>query len=463
MSLHWQRWTSREGVDLTTISMLEEAFYDLLWKFSGTYDELFFTTLKNQVFTHYIACDPHKLGQFFYQEFFPNPEAIIKYYQDGQKIISKNKKIVKKWQLELKNNLSNAVLSKALEQFLEVYLPINFTYIVAPFLVIEAWQEDLGEIVSGLIKKRDLEGEKSKITSSLYRPWKKTALVELEGKLFQKISIKKLVKDYQFLRSWSVIWYRPIDEKWIENIASDSAKSNVDQGYSIGEIIKYLKPNSREKYFIEMAPYMIFFKDWRDDFRRQIVYSWTFLWEAMGKYFEINPQDLGYLSIDEIKRSLLRGRIDKKKITWRTNNIALVTADLKTRKMKVVDSPFPKKYQQIININNRIQSKTLRGIIANQGIVIGKVRVIKDFHDINKFVENEILVANTTHPNYLPAMKKAKAFITNEGGVVCHAAIVSRELNKPCIVGTKIATKVLKNGDQVVVDADHGIIKIIKG
>jgi pyruvate,water dikinase len=59
-------------------------------------------------------------------------------------------------------------------------------------------------------------------------------------------------------------------------------------------------------------------------------------------------------------------------------------------------------------------------------------------------------------------MHKAKAIITDEGGITCHAAIVSRELNKPCIIGTRFATQILKDGDLVVVDAEKGIVKIIK-
>lgn len=461
MKTKWQRWTSREGVDLTTISVLEQAFYNLLWKFSGTHDELFCTTLKDQIFTHYIACDSHKLGQYFYHQFFPNPQSIKKYYSDGKKILKTNQKIVEKWQVKLKKDSNNKILSKALAQFLKTYLPINYFYIVAPFLIIEAWQKDLSETVSNLIRKQNLEKEKLKITNSLYRPWKKTAIAELEEKLSQKNDIEKMVKEYQFLRSWSVIWYQLIDEKWIKNLASSSLKLDIDQAYSASDIVKILKPSKHEKYFIEMTPYIIFFKDWRDDFRRQIIYSWTFLWEAMGKYFKINSQNLGYLSMEEIRQSLLIGKINKKKIAWRKQNITLVTANLKTRKMKIVDSPLPKKYQQIISLNTKFQSKTIKGTIANPGKVTGKVRIIKDFHDIKQFIEGEILVANTTHPNYLPAMKKAKAFITNEGGVICHAAIVSRELNKPCIVGTKIATKMLRDEDLVEVDADNGIVKIL--
>lgn len=67
-----------------------------------------------------------------------------------------------------------------------------------------------------------------------------------------------------------------------------------------------------------------------------------------------------------------------------------------------------------------------------------------------------------TIPDFLPAMKKAAAFVTDEGGILCHAAIVARELGKPCIVGTKFATKVFKNGDFVNVDANTGVVTLLK-
>ena len=67
-----------------------------------------------------------------------------------------------------------------------------------------------------------------------------------------------------------------------------------------------------------------------------------------------------------------------------------------------------------------------------------------------------------THPQMISGMIKASAFVTDEGGVTCHAAIVSREMNKPCIIGTKVATQVLKDGDVVEVDANNGVVKILK-
>lgn len=105
--------------------------------------------------------------------------------------------------------------------------------------------------------------------------------------------------------------------------------------------------------------------------------------------------------------------------------------------------------------------KELKGTSAYQGIVEGKVRLIKTKDLIDSVKEGDILVAPMTTPSYIPAMKKAAAFVTDEGGITCHAAIVARELKKPCIVGTRIATKWLRDGDEVEVDADKGTVKKI--
>ena len=101
----------------------------------------------------------------------------------------------------------------------------------------------------------------------------------------------------------------------------------------------------------------------------------------------------------------------------------------------------------------------LNGITAFPGLVTGKVRIIRTRQDMNNFQDNEIIVSGMTDPSYLPIMKRALAFVTNEGGVLCHAAIVARELKKPCIIGTKYATHIFKDGDLVEVDAIQGIIK----
>lgn len=104
-------------------------------------------------------------------------------------------------------------------------------------------------------------------------------------------------------------------------------------------------------------------------------------------------------------------------------------------------------------------TKELRGTVASPGRAQGRVRLILSENQIEHLVEGEVLVTSMTDPDMVPAMKKAAAIVTDEGGITCHAAIVSRELGKPCVIGTKIGTKVLKDGDLVEVDATKGIVK----
>ena len=80
---------------------------------------------------------------------------------------------------------------------------------------------------------------------------------------------------------------------------------------------------------------------------------------------------------------------------------------------------------------------------------------------MKKMNYGDILISSATTPAIVPAMKKASAFVTDEGGLTCHAAIVSREMNKPCIVGTLTATKLIKDNDIVEVNATKGIVQIL--
>jgi phosphohistidine swiveling domain-containing protein len=106
-------------------------------------------------------------------------------------------------------------------------------------------------------------------------------------------------------------------------------------------------------------------------------------------------------------------------------------------------------------------SNELKGQTACRGSVHGIVRVISDPYDDRGFQDGDVLVTSMTRPEFVPIMKRAGAVVTNEGGITCHAAIVSRELKIPCVIGTKIATQVLKDGDLVEVDANNGVVRIL--
>lgn len=100
----------------------------------------------------------------------------------------------------------------------------------------------------------------------------------------------------------------------------------------------------------------------------------------------------------------------------------------------------------------------LEGAAASPGVAFGKVKIVHGPEDIDLVEEGDILVASMTTPDFVPAMKRAAAIVTDEGGRLCHAAIVSRELGVPCVVGTESATSQLKPGQEVTVDGSRGVV-----
>jgi len=105
---------------------------------------------------------------------------------------------------------------------------------------------------------------------------------------------------------------------------------------------------------------------------------------------------------------------------------------------------------------------TLKGMPAYAGKVVGKACIVNTIDQADKLNKGDILISTATYPELLPAMKRAAAIVTDEGGITCHAAIVSRELQIPCVIGTQCATKVVSDGDLIEVFADEGRVNIIK-
>ncbi len=103
----------------------------------------------------------------------------------------------------------------------------------------------------------------------------------------------------------------------------------------------------------------------------------------------------------------------------------------------------------------------IRGAVACPGHASGRVRIMLE-PETAEFSPGDILVCDMTDVRYLPFMKDAGAIITDRGSILSHAAIVSRELKKPCIIGTRVATSVLHDGDEVEVDAEKGIVRILR-
>ncbi len=458
--MKWEKVLAREGVDITTISEIDVVFYDLAWAFTKSKKEVFFSYIQNKYLTHYMGVGARNIGRYSYEKYFDSPEKIKKYYEEGKLFLKHIEKTSFFWKDKLNSNSSREDLLKAFEEFRNQFKKISYIYSIISWWAIEAWQKDFDDILSNLLEKNKVK-DRIKVLNAVCNPWKKTSVYEIQERLGKGESVSKLIKEFQFLRSWVVVWYNPLDKTWFNNLRVGVEEK--EESYSMKKVLELLKPNKTELKFFEIAPYMAFFKDWRDDVRRKHAYLWSFLFDIIAKKFGVEHNDIGYLMLDEIEECLLSNDLDKFVIERRKKYPCVVTADGSELKMKIIDQNIPKKYLDIMKeVEKKKEGMIIKGNVAQKGKVKGKVIIVRSYHDIKRVRGGDILVANTTHPNYLPAMQKAAAFVTNEGGMISHAAIVSREMRKPCIVGTKIATKVLKDGDIIEVDADKGIVKKIK-
>jgi phosphoenolpyruvate synthase/pyruvate phosphate dikinase len=175
---------------------------------------------------------------------------------------------------------------------------------------------------------------------------------------------------------------------------------------------------------------------------------------AKRKY--ITEKQVRFATFEDIKKMLLEDVYDEAELLRRTR-MCIYYAERGFEKVFVEEEA-----REIAQTLERDVDKNISELTGESGCIgyaKGKVKVIIRASDMEKMKEGDVLVSIATDPDIVPAMKKASAIITEQGGVTSHAAIVSRELGIPCVIGTKIATKVLKDGDMVEVDANRGIVK----
>lgn len=186
---------------------------------------------------------------------------------------------------------------------------------------------------------------------------------------------------------------------------------------------------------------------------------------SISSTFNVPVEDLKFYSINEVL-SLFDGvKTSEEKLVNRKAFYFMIGSGSDVEYGEGVENK--KKFESFFMLG----TGELKGNIANNGKVLGRVKIFppsyySDFSILPKlFVEmkkGDILVAETTSPELMPACAKAGAIVTNQGGLLSHAAIVSRELGIPCIVNVTDATSILVNGDMVEVDADNGVVRIIK-
>lgn len=201
--------------------------------------------------------------------------------------------------------------------------------------------------------------------------------------------------------------------------------------------------------------------DKRKEYQYQAHVAFHKIIKGIAEALNFDPLILKYVTFEEIKEhqatpkkivQLGEKRMDEGLLLfWRDSQFGILTGK---RAKKIFD--------EAMGEITGSDGLTLKGSVGSKGsvsIVKGIVRILHSPKEMDQLKDGEILVTAMTTPEYVPAMRRSLAIITDEGGVTCHAAIVSRELGKPAIIGTKIATKFLKNGELIEIDMEKGTIK----
>jgi phosphoenolpyruvate synthase/pyruvate phosphate dikinase len=266
--------------------------------------------------------------------------------------------------------------------------------------------------------------------------------------------------------------HNPHTKEYYLSIIQESLKKDEDQDNSLNKMRAELMMLEKERQDaaaklglsekdMKLADFMCEMSqlnEFRKSVKAQANYLTYSLLKEIAKRFGIGYIQLKYLVSEEIISMLKNpetfsyGTIEKRRKAW----ISRITEN------GMVFYEGDEAIDFIKNEIGQLRSETIKeikGRIAQKGLAKGKVRLIFNRADISRLQQGEILVTSMTDPDMVMAMKKAAAIVTDEGGLTCHAAIVSRELGVPCIVGTENATHLLKDGEMVEVDADKGIVR----
>jgi len=237
------------------------------------------------------------------------------------------------------------------------------------------------------------------------------------------------------------------------------------------KLLKEIGASSYLEDLVNLLQSFIFLRTYRNNAIRQANFYHLPLIHEIAFRMEITEKEIKYLTYDEMLNWLRYGYGRKfsyshetleKEIGRRKSGWAVLMWRGKIRIITGVEKIIETMERYRIVAPTPAMGRVVKGSPACRGKVTGRVKVVRKLSELNKVENGDVLVAKMTTPDYMMAIHKAVAIVTDEGGVTCHAAIVSREFNLPCIVGTRNATQTLSDGDIVEVDADNGVVRVVE-
>lgn len=433
--------------------------------------------------------DSENINQIFQKQFKEDIEFFEKFAKIEFKLVDDIKLYIDKLKKLDFKNMSLKELADNLSEFNKLYVKSCIPGFTRPESFLEiAFKKELENM--GLTEKEKEEIFKKISTCPNYFPLSyseepvdllKIALILNEGKNIDSM-LEEHIEKYAWIKApvafentcftkedyierLNFIKDEKIEEK-LKNI--ENVRKQNDENYE--NILKKYNFSNKTLKLAKAIRDFIFLRTYTTEYTDHLFYTGRHsILKEISQRCNIKLEDLVMLEYNEILEILNNNAIvtkeTKNKIESRRNGFAIIwlNGNVETflgKEALELQSEIGKIYKTNEN-NEETEQNIIKGMPANRGKIIGTVKILLNYEDIKKVKKGDIIVASMTTPDYVSAMEKAAGFITDEGGITCHAAIVSREFDVPCIVGTINATQKLKDGQKIELDAYNGEIKIL--
>jgi phosphohistidine swiveling domain-containing protein len=268
------------------------------------------------------------------------------------------------------------------------------------------------------------------------------------------------VLDYQFFfNELKVLEDRyPDPTEQLAGMKKDQEGARDEKERIIGE----LGFDTNERALVELLDLFAWYQDYRKEYIMRMLHYLDLVLGEIGARKGISQKEMKYCLPSEIP-AILAGGFDRKLLQERMQRCLFYwNADAGKAEFGAGSFSIEKEREIFHSLKHDEDIVEVSGMVASRGIVRGRARITMSAKDAASIQKGEILITSMTTPDFVTAIKRAAAIVTNEGGVLCHAAVISREFGIPCIVGSRIATRVFKTGDLVEVDGNLGIARKIR-
>lgn len=233
----------------------------------------------------------------------------------------------------------------------------------------------------------------------------------------------------------------------------------------VKEFVRKFKPSLELTALVNALRDFVFLRTYTTEASQELFYTArTTLFKEVASRLHMDNRQVVALSADELSELLVGQSMDASRlIRERQKGYAIIALDKQVTSIYGESAnELQAAFRSYLFSVHDLGRREVKGSPAFMGKVSGRVKVVLNHRDISSVEEGDVLVTSMTTPEFTIAMGRASAFVTDEGGITCHAAIIAREMKVPCVVGTRNATKVLKNGDYVEVDANNGVVRVME-